>query len=299
MKKLLFVFNPNSGKGQIKNHLMGIVQLFSNSGYEVTLYPTKKEKDGYRYILENISRYDLLVVSGGDGTLNETVNAMMEYTGKRMPIGYIPSGTTNDFAVSLNIPKDMLRAAEHIVNGEPVACDIGLMNRKKYFNYVAAFGAFTAVSYATPQSMKNILGHQAYVIEGVKSLTTMRAYKVRLQADSAYAEGDYVFGMVSNAESIGGLKGLAGNYISLKDGLFEVTMIRQPRTPMDIQQLVTAFISQNIKNCDLILSVRAKHIEVECTEPIHWTLDGEYGGESRCTVFDVLHNAVEFMVQYR
>lgn len=299
MKKLLFVFNPNSGKGQIKNHLLEIVKLFSNDGYEVTVYPTKAEKDGYRHILKNIGRYDRLVCSGGDGTLNETVNAVLESGRSDVPIGYIPSGTTNDFATSLGIPKDMTAAAEHIVSGEPVPCDIGRINGERYFNYVAAFGAFTAVSYATPQALKNVLGHQAYLLEAVKSLTTLKPYSIRLKADNSYAEGNYVYGMISNTKSVGGIKGLAGSYVDLQDGLFEVTLIKQIKTPVEMQQIMTAFLTQNYQECDMILSVKAKHIEVECGEPVSWTLDGEFGGEYKKTTFDVLDSAVKFIIKKR
>ena len=299
MKKLLFVFNPHSGKGQIKNHLLGIVKLFSEADYEVTVYPTKAEMDGYRHILENIGRYDMLVCSGGDGTLNETVNAVLESGRTDIAIGYIPSGTTNDFATSLGIPKDMTAAAEHIVSGEPLACDVGIINRERYFNYVAAFGAFTAVSYATPQSLKNVLGHQAYLLEAVKSLTTLKPYNITLKADNSYAKGKYVYGMISNTKSVGGIKGLAGNYVDLQDGLFEVTLIKQIKTPAEIQQLMTAFLTQNYQECDMILSIKAKHIEIESDELVSWTLDGEFGGEYKKTAFDVLGSAVRFIIKKR
>lgn len=299
MKNLLFVFNPNSGKGQIKNNLLEIVKLFSEAGYEVTVYPTKAEKDGYRHILDNIGRYDMLVCSGGDGTLNETVNAVIESGRTDVAIGYIPSGTTNDFATSLGIPKNMAVAAEHIVSGEPVPCDIGIINRERYFNYVAAFGAFTAVSYATSQTLKNVLGHQAYLLEAVKSLTTLKPYNISLKADNSYATGKYVYGMISNTKSVGGIRGLAGNYVDLQDGLFEVTLVKQIKTPVEIQQLMTAFLTQNYQECDMILSVKAKHIEIECDELVSWTLDGEFGGEYKKTIFDVLPSPVKFIVKKR
>lgn len=299
MKRLLFVFNPHSGKGQIKNHLLGIVKIFSDAKYEVTVYPTRAEKDGYRHILENIDRFDMLVCSGGDGTLNETVNAVIESGRTDIDIGYIPSGTTNDFATSLGIPKDMIAAANHIVSGEPMLCDVGIINGERYFNYVAAFGAFTAVSYATPQSLKNVLGHQAYLLEAVKSLTTLKPYNITLKTDNSYAKGKYVYGMVSNTKSVGGIKGLAGNYVDLQDGLFEVTLIKEIKTPVEIQQLMTAFLTQKYSECDMILSVKAKHIEIESDEPVRWTLDGEFGGEYKKTDFDVLGSAVKFIIKKR
>lgn len=154
MKKIVFVLNPHSGKALIKNALLKIIQVFSEAGYDVTVYPTKAPLDGYEYLKKREGQYDVLVCSGGDGTLNEVVRAVLEYQGDKPPIGYIPSGSTNDFATSLNIPKDMVRAAQHIAAGEPVQCDIGRANGERSFNYVAAFGAFTEVSYATPQHLK-------------------------------------------------------------------------------------------------------------------------------------------------
>lgn len=299
MKKMLFIFNPNSGKAQIKNALVKIIQTFSRADYEITIYPTKAAKDGYRHVLENGSRYDVIVCSGGDGTLNETVGAVLNLAGKKPPVGYIPSGTTNDFATSLNIPKDMVRAAEHIALGSPMKCDIGIMDGKRSFNYVAAFGAFTEVSYATPQSLKNILGHQAYVLEGVKSLAALKPYYVRVKSDSMNVEGSFVYGMVSNTESVGGVKGLIGSGFDLQDGLFEVTLVKEIHNPLEFQQLVTAFLSQSLERCDMIYSFQASHIEFESAEEINWTLDGEYGGSHQKITFDVLHHAVEFLVKQK
>lgn len=299
MKKLLFVFNPHSGKEQIKNYLLGIIKIFSEADYEVTVYPTRAEKDGYRYILENINRYDMLVCSGGDGTLNETVNAIIESGRTDIAVGYIPSGTTNDFATSLGIPKNMTTAAEHIVSGEPVACDVGIINGERYFNYVAAFGAFTAVSYATPQYLKNALGHPAYLLEAAKSITTLKPYSIKLKADNSYAQGKYVYGMISNTKSVGGIKGLAGNHVNLQDGLFEVTLVKQIKTLAEIQQLMTAFLTQKYQECDMILSVKAKHIEIESDDPVSWTLDGEFGGEHKKAVFDVLDSTVRYIIKKR
>lgn len=296
MKKILFVFNPNSGKAQIKNNLLKILQIFSGNDYEVEVYPTKAVKDGYNHIAAKEGQYDILVCSGGDGTLNEAVGAIMSYKGKKPQIGYIPSGTTNDFATSLNIPKNMVEAAEHIVYGKPQTCDIGIVNNERYFNYVAAFGAFTEVSYATPQSLKNLLGHQAYVLEGVKSLVDLKPYSVSIKADDIETKGRFIYGMVSNTESVGGMKGLAGSGIDLQDGLFEVTLIKELRTPSDLQQLVTAFVTQNFEQCEVICSYKAKHVEMQFDKEADWTLDGEYGGKHEHIEFDVMHNAVEFIV---
>ncbi|MBQ4283139.1 MAG: diacylglycerol kinase family lipid kinase [Lachnospira sp.] len=299
MKKMLFVFNPNSGKARIKNKLVEIVQIFSNAGYDVTVYPTKARMDGYKYMIENMHNYDIVTCSGGDGTLNETVSAVLSCSDKKMPIGYIPSGSTNDFANSLSIPKDMELAAEYIVEGSLFSCDIGMVNKEKYFCYVAAFGAFTEVSYLTPQYLKNMLGHQAYILEAAKSLAALKPYYIRVTADGHKVEGEYVYGMISNTESVGGVKGLAGSSVDLQDGLFEVTLVKKISGPMEFQQLVTAFLTQNYDESGSIFSIKAKHIEVECGEGVNWTLDGEFGGEHRNITFDVVPGAVEFMMKQK
>lgn len=299
MKKMLFVFNPNSGKAQIKNVLLKIIQIFSRAEYEVTVYPTKAPLDGYQHILDCEGAYDVIVCSGGDGTLNETVGAVLKYQGKKPPIGYIPSGTTNDFATSLNIPKNMVRAAEHIALGTPFKCDIGLADGNRSFNYVAAFGAFTEVSYATPQSLKNILGHQAYVLEAVKSLADLKPYKVKVTTDDKQIEGRFVYGMVSNTESVGGMKGITGNGIDLQDGLFEVTLVKEITNPLDFQQLASAFLTQNFEKCDMVYSFKTNNICFESDEEITWTYDGEFGGSFRKIEFQVIHEAIEFLIKKR
>ncbi|MDD3240288.1 MAG: diacylglycerol kinase family lipid kinase [Lachnospira sp.] len=299
MKKMLFVVNPNSGKALIKNRLLEIVKILSAADYEVTLYPTKAPRDGYRYVLESEGKFDVISCSGGDGTLNEVVGAILKYQGEKPPIGYIPSGSTNDFATSLNIPKDMIRAAEHIARGTVFPCDIGIANGERNFNYVAAFGAFTEVSYATPQSLKNVLGHQAYVIEAVKSFAALKPHYMRICSEEKNIQGNYVYGMVSNTESVGGMKGLTGTGIDLRDGYFEVTLIKEIRNPMDFQMLVTAFLTQSFDKCERMYTFKTKHISFESQEPVSWTLDGEFGGEHEKIEFDVLHEAVEFIVKSR
>jgi YegS/Rv2252/BmrU family lipid kinase len=299
MKKMIFVFNPHSGKALIKNSLMKIVQVFSEADIDVTVYPTKAPLDGYEYIKSKEGQFDILACSGGDGTLNEAVRAVLEYSGTKPPIGYIPSGSTNDFAASLNIPKDMVRAAAHIAEGEPVKCDVGMINNKRSFNYVAAFGAFTEVSYATPQHLKNLLGHQAYVLEGVKSIADLKPYRVKVTCDELQTEESFAYGMVSNADSVGGMKGLAGVGVDLQDGLFEVILVKELKTPLDIQQLVTAFLSRNYEKCDVMYSFKTRKICFESDEPLKWTLDGEFGGEHNKTELEVMPQAVEFIVKKR
>lgn len=295
MKKLLFVFNPHSGKAQIKNKLLSIVQIFCEAGYELTIYPTKAPKDGYYYIIENGSKYDVIACSGGDGTLNETVGAVLKLD-ERIPIGYIPSGSTNDFATTLRIPKNMIKSAQMITNGVKFSCDIGMMNGERNFNYIAAFGAFTKVSYETSQQLKNMLGHQAYIIEGVKSLTTLKPQYVKVKSDDYEVEGYFIYGMISNSESVGGVKGITGFGIDLQDGLFEVLLVRELKGPLDIQRLINILVTQKYEEDGLVCYFKTKHIEFESDFDISWTLDGEFGGDCRSAYFDIIEGAVDFIV---
>lgn len=294
--KMLFVFNPNSGKAQIKNQLMKIIQVFSKAGYEITVYPTKASLDGYQHILDNEGRYDVITCSGGDGTLNETVAAVLKYKGEKPPIGYIPSGTTNDFAASLGIPRNMTKAAVNIAKGKRFPCDVGIVNGERSFNYVAAFGAFTRVSYGTPQNLKNILGHQAYVIEAVRSLSTIKPQYMRVYSEEMNVEGNFVYGMISNTDSVGGIKNLTGNDVNLQDGLFEVTLIRELNNPIAVQSLINAFITKDLSKCDWVCTWKAKSVRFESPQPVSWTLDGEYGGEHTEIQFFVKEKAVDFLI---
>lgn len=294
--KMLFVFNPNSGKAQIKNQLMKIIQVFSKAGYEITVYPTKASLDGYQHILDNEGRYEVITCSGGDGTLNETVAAVLKYKGEKPPIGYIPSGTTNDFAASLGIPRNMTKAAVNIAKGKRFPCDVGIVNGERSFNYVAAFGAFTRVSYGTPQNLKNILGHQAYVIEAVRSLSTIKSQYMRVYSEEMNVEGNFVYGMISNTDSVGGIKNLTGNDVNLQDGLFEVTLIRELNNPIAVQSLINAFITKDLSKCDWVCTWKTSSVRFESPQPVSWTLDGEYGGEHTEIKFSVKEKAVDFLI---
>lgn len=243
MKKLLFVYNPHSGKGLIKNKLCDILDIFAKAGYEMTVCPTQHAMDGYDKVCEADGRYDLIVCSGGDGTLNEVISAVMTHRMAKPKIGYIPAGSTNDFAKSLGIPKDMVKAAKLISNDNSFLCDIGVMN-ERFFNYVAAFGAFTDVSYKTPQSMKNVLGHQAYIVESLKSLSKIKAYNMKVTCNDITITGNYIYGMVANSKSVGGMKGITGKNILLDDGLFEVILVREAKNPLELQQIVAGLFQK-------------------------------------------------------
>ena len=293
MKKLLFIYNPNAGKGLIKPKLSDVLDIFVKAGYEVTVYPTQKYRDGYHKVRHFKEEYDLVVCSGGDGTLDEVVTGMMKRK-EQIPIGYIPTGTTNDFARSLHIPKDMLKAADTAVNGIVFPCDIGKFNND-FFVYIAAFGLFTDVSYQTKQEVKNVLGHLAYVLEGMKRLYNVPSYRIKVTHDDQVIEDEFIFGMVTNSRSIGGFRNMVGKSIVFDDGEFEVTLIKTPKNPLALQEIIAAILIEQIDTKHMY-TFKTNHITFESLEEIPWTLDGEFGGQHD---FVQIHNekqALQIMV---
>lgn len=292
-KKLLFLFNPFSGKGLIKNKLLEIVDSFVKNGYEVTIHPTQRPQDALEQVEKHAGEYHLVVCSGGDGTLDEVVSGMMRRE-ERVPIGYIPSGSTNDFACSLKIPKSMGKAAQLAVSGVPFACDIGNFNGE-YFVYIAAFGLFTDVSYATSQEQKNRIGHFAYIIEGIKRIPVVQSYHLRISYGDKELEGDFVYGMITNSVSAGGFRNITGKNVKLNDGFFEVTLIQMPKNPLELNEII-ASLTNLIDNTDLIYTFKTDCLRVESEEEIAWTLDGEYGGKHRDVAIFAEKEAVEIIV---
>lgn len=275
-KKLLFIFNPKSGKGQIRNKLVDIIDIFVKNGYTVITHPTQAPLDGRMVAKRMMDQVDMIVCSGGDGTLDEIVTGLMQAKSST-PLGYIPSGSTNDFAVSLNIPKDMLEAAEDIMHGQVMPQDVGTFN-DDVFVYIAAFGLFTDVSYQTSQNLKNILGHLAYVMEGVKRIFDVRSYRLKVEANGRIYEGEYIYGMVTNSHSVGGFKNLTAPDVEMNDGLFEVMLIKKPKNPLELNEILAALVSE-YDHTDMIDSFKSDSIVIQAEEQIAWTRDGEYGGE--------------------
>lgn len=292
-KKMLFIYNPKAGKAQIKSNLLDIIDIFTKAGYEVTAYPTQAPGDAVRAVKERHSGYDMVVCSGGDGTLDEVVTGMMK-SDVRLPIGYVPAGSTNDFANSLRIPKNMRQAADVVVNGRDFDCDIGSFN-KGVFIYVAAFGIFTDVSYQTKQDIKNVLGHAAYLLEGVRRLPSVRAYPLKITCNGEIIEGDFIYGMITNSHSVGGFRGITGQNVALDDGLFEVTLIRRPSNPLDINNIILALVDKRVKS-EHIYTYAAKRVKVESEEPVAWTLDGEFGGEHLVAQVENCHKALQIRI---
>ena len=265
-KRMLFVFNPKAGKGKIKTHLLDIVDIFNKGGYEVIIRATQGPKDAYAQVKEYADQVDLIVCSGGDGTLDEVVTGIVEVDSKT-PLGYIPAGSTNDFANSLFMPKSMTAAASMIMEEQIYHCDIGKFNSQT-FAYVAAFGLFTNVSYETDQDLKNILGHVAYVLEGMKQLFEVKSYHLKVTSDELTVENDFIYGMISNSRSVGGFKNLTGKNVDMNDGLFEVTLITNPKNPLELQEIMTALLTAE-DNTDLIYSFKSAHVVIESEEA--WT----------------------------
>ena len=278
-KNLLFVYNPVSGKGLVLDALAEVINIFTENGFRVTVHPTQKALDGHDYIAAHAASYDTLCIGGGDGMLNETVSALLTLPPEdRPPILYLPAGSTNDFAGSLGLPTDLIYAAKAGIGGEKTTLDAGDFNGKT-FVYVAAFGAFTDVSYATPQDFKNTFGHFAYVIQGILSLPTIREHHVKITHGSTVIEGDFLYGMAANTLQVGGVRFDRSMDISLSDGFLEVMLVKRPKTPAEVQMLVGALVSQSFK-CDDIITFSADSVTFESAEPIPWTLDGEYGGDT-------------------
>lgn len=277
MKKMLFVFNPHAGKGQIRFHLLQILEIFTRAGYDVTAHPTQSKLDAVNVITEQGADYDVIVVSGGDGTMNEAIKGIMNI-GVKVPLGYIPAGTMNDFASSLGIPHNMTDAADKIVSGETAEVDIGAFN-DEFFTYVAGFGAFTDVSYGTSQQMKNVFGSLAYIAEGlrIKRLNSMKPYRVNIEYDGNVIEDDFIYGMICNSMSVGGFKGLGGKDVLMNDGIMEGLFIKNPKNLIELQQIINALLARNLES-EYFYYFKTGKAVVTAEEEIPWTLDGEFGG---------------------
>ncbi len=292
-KRLLFVYNPHAGTSKLKGFLMDVLDVFADAGYEVTVHPTRCSGDAARAAREKSGGYDLLVCSGGDGTLAEAVSGMLDRH-DRIPIGYIPSGSTNDFAESLRIPMNMTAAAESAVNGRLFASDVGRFNGRAFI-YVAAFGIFTDVSYGTRQDLKNAFGHAAYIMEAAKRLPQLRSWRLKAEYDGGTLEGDFLLGIVSNSISIGGIKNMAGTDVVLDDGLFEVTLVRLPLNIQDFSDAARASLNGDEEN-GLIYNFKTNWIRFTGEEQIPWTLDGEYGGSPREAELRIIPRALHIVV---
>ena len=297
MKKMLFLVNPNAGQSGIRTHLLEVLQLFCNGGYDVRVHITGGPKEITRMIVEEGTQYDMIVVSGGDGTLNEAVAGLMQLE-NRPTLGYIPAGTVNDMASSLRLSMNPVEAAKIILNGEDMELDTATFNGRPYV-YVAAFGAFADVSYATTQDMKKIFGKMAYLLEGVKSLTGIKPIHARITADGFEEEGDYLFGMMCSTTSVGGFRSKALEQkldISLNDGLSEVIFVRNIRNLLELNDAAAQAIQMNFSDASHFLSLRTNSLRVEFDHPVSLTVDGENGGQHEVVELRNFHRAIRIRV---
>jgi YegS/Rv2252/BmrU family lipid kinase len=293
---MLFIYNPNAGKGLLKAKLSDVLDIMVKAGYEVVVYPTQSYKDAYRKVVHMEKDYDMVVCSGGDGTLDEVVTGMMKRDKEdRIPIGYIPTGTTNDFANSLHISRDIMEAADTAVHGKPFACDVGRFN-KDVFVYVAAFGLFTDVPYQTDQKLKNALGHAAYVLEGAKRLSNIPSYHIKIEADGREIEDEFMIGMITNSRSVAGFRSIMGKDVKFDDGEFEVMLIKKPKSLIGLQEIITALLIENFDTKHMY-TFKAKEIKLKSKEEIPWTLDGEFGGQHEEVHIINKKQALEIMIE--
>lgn len=277
-KRLLFVINPYSGRAEIRLRGVMIIDQFIKAGYEVEVYTTQKTGAAIDYVAQNGSRFDRIVCCGGDGTVNEVLCGIMQLE-KRPELAIIPAGTINDYAYTLHIPFSMTEAAEVACSDRLYTIDVGRFDQR-YFTYVAAFGIFTDVTYETPQDTKNLFGKVAYALEGAKRLGSIRTRKVRVEHDNGVVEGDYLLGLFSNTRSVAGIR-QAFSDAKLDDGLMEITLIKNPSTPLDAQAILNILMGiepVSRTKSDFIQFITTKHARVISHEPISWTVDGESGG---------------------
>ena len=292
MKKLLFVMNPYSGTRRANRYLPDIISTFNRAGYTVITHMTAGPGDGAQVVEKMAKDMDIVACCGGDGTFNETVNGILR-SGADVPIGYIPAGSTNDFAASLHLPTNVMQAARDIVEGTPHSYDVGRF-ADRYFSYVASFGAFTKASYSTPQNIKNALGHTAYVLEGIQELSQIRPIHVRLEMVDRVVEDDFLFGAVSNSTSVGGILTLDPSKVDMCDGKFELLLVRAPRDLMEISECIRALQTQKY-NCSMITLLSTPNVKIYTDPDLNWTLDGERADGGSCIEVQNMHNAIRLI----
>ena len=294
MKRLLLIMNPAAGTKKANPHLSEILSIFGQAGYECLVWMTQKRGDATELTALRGAEADLIVCVGGDGTFNEVVTGAVK-AGISTPIGYIPAGSTNDFAASLGLPKNVIQAAQAIVAGRPQAFDVGRF-QDRCFTYVASFGAFTKTSYATSQNVKNALGHLAYVLGGIKELSSLHSYHVAVTLDDGEREeGDYIFGAVSNSTSVGGILTLDPEIVDMNDGQFELLLVKYPENPAQLAEIVLSLRAQHYNSPSLIFRT-ARKILVEADPGMDWTLDGEFAKGSAEIEIENLHSVIRVMV---
>ena len=280
-KKALFVFNPVAGRSEIRTEIVDILEILTGGSCAVTCYPTRCSGDARNIVRNRQEDYACVICAGGDGTLDEVVSGMLENPAKpEVPIGYIPMGSTNDFALSLGIPVNAKEAAKAAAGGRVIGCDLGLFNSDTYFTYVAAFGLFTETSYETPQDLKNMFGHMAYFLQGMIDLGKVRDYHFRIESKELSIADDFVLGMVTNSRSVGGFADITGDEVDMSDGLFEVTLVKMPTNLLELGDIIQYF-NRVTSVSDLVYRFKTSRIVLESDRRVKWTKDGEYAGAYR------------------
>ena len=295
MQNLLLIINPCAGQKKAKKLLVEIIDILNRAGFEVITYITSGPGDAENACIRYADQVSRVVCCGGDGTFNETVSGVLK-SGKDIPIGYIPAGSTNDFASSLHLSNDILQATRDIVNGQPKRLDIGLFG-SRYFSYVASFGAFTRTSYTTSQSLKNALGHTAYVLNGIQELSQIRSHPLRFTlSDGSIIEGRFLFGAISNSTSLGGVLTLTPDRVDMADGKLELLLIRAPKDLFELGECVRA-LQQKTYNCEMITFLSTDSVSISAPEDLCWTIDGEQEPAHMQTSVSCLHHAIQVIIK--
>ena len=296
MKTLLFIFNSRAGKGTIRSRLAGILDAFVAEGWLPTCCPTRSRADATRLARELGPSYDRVVCSGGDGTLHEVIEGLMGVPeDQRPPIGYIPAGTTNDFARNLNLPRGMEKMAHLAVTGDPCYVDIGRLN-DAYFIYVTAFGAFTDVSYSTPQEVKNTLGHLAYLLQGATEIGNLQSHNMTVEYDGGQVSGEFIFGMVTNTVSVAGMLDLTPQKVVLDDGILEALLVKTPQNPVEANAAVMALATGNFSDPSTgLIFLRSSQFHIKAEKPVPMTVDGEFGGNHTDCVIAAVNRPVRIV----
>ncbi len=294
MKKLMIIINPAAGRGGFRFSFGDAMQILATGGMQPSLFFTTERGDGVRYAREYAKDYDVVACIGGDGTLSEVLAGLMQIPNPP-PVGYFPMGTTNDVATTLGLPKnDTIGAAKRILSGKPHPFDVGGFGENEYFSYIAAFGAFTEVSYATPQDQKRALGHLAYVLQGAAQLGKIEKIHTRVEYDDGSFEGDLVYGSMSNATSVAGIMRLPEDMVSLGDGVSELVLVKDPGTIDMYGELAAAVLSRRFDS-DKLLILHTRKAKFTFDRPIAWTRDGEAGGEHRVIELCNYHAPVQLI----
>ncbi len=294
MKKLQLIINPTAGMKQSKKYLADMIACFGGYDYISTVFVTKKRGDATEFVLKYGSEYDLIVCSGGDGTFNEVVAGIVGGE-LDIPVGYIPAGSTNDFAASLKLSSDIMQACIDIMEGEARTLDIGLFNGRS-FSYVASFGAFTKASYSTPQNIKNALGHVAYILEGIMDIPQIRPVHIAMEANGERREGEYLFGAVSNSTSLGGVLTLNPDVVDMNDGFFEIMLIKSPTTITELNMIIKAITTKQYE-CSMIDFIKTQKVSFYTDKHMDWSLDGEQEHGSEYIEVVNKHSAIKLMIR--